>query len=311
MSVFGLRCFALYIAVFGFFALFKINIKDLFTSRQSIKANVQQAKARKKNRIRQYCSESVQILRLFRVKNPENTLAAIVSGFVLLGLIFGSALNNVLLSFIFAVLGLVTPFFAIHFIWGLKEQKMNESLEVALSRITSSYMRPGMTFEDALKENMSTIPDAVRPIFETILLQTTYVDADIVRALQESKLGIHNYIYKEWVNAVIRCHSNQTLKPTLPRIVNKFTEQRIIIGEAKVLMQEYRRNFYIMAFATVLSPLFLYLINRQWFSLLLTSAIGKALLAALAVCFAISLFIGIPALNPNFNLGYNVDEFEE
>lgn len=311
MSAFGLRCFALYLIILSILFLFKINIKDLFASEQSIKSSVQQAKSGKKNRIRRYCSESVRILYLLGVKNAENLLAILTSGFALLGMILGSTMNNILLSVIFAVIGFVVPFFAIQFIWSSKDQKMNESLETALSRITSSYMRPGMTFEDALKENMSALPDPVRPLFETILLQTTYVDADIVKALRESKIGIHNYIYKEWVNAVIRCHSNQTLKPTLPRIVNKFTEQRVIISEAKVLMQEHRRNFFIMAFATAVSPLFLYIINRDWFSLLFTSAIGKTLLAVLVICLAISLFIGVPALAPNYNLGHTVDELED
>lgn len=311
LNVFGLRCFALYFALLGIFCLFKINIKDLFTSHRSIKSNAKKAKAGKKNRIGRYCSESVQILRLLRVKNPENMLAAIAFGCAMLGIILGSALNNIPLSILFAIIGLALPFCAIQFIWSLRDQKISEALEIALTRITSSYMRPGMTFEDALKENLKEIPDAVRPIFETILLQTTYVDADIVKALRESKLGIHNSIYKEWVNAVIRCQGNQTLKPTLPHIVNKFTEQRIIIGEVKVLMQEPRRSFFIMTGAAVLSPFLLYLIQREWFSLLLTSAIGKVLLAILVICIAVSLFIGIPALTPNYNLGNNIDDLEE
>lgn len=311
MSAFGLRFLALYFAVLGIFALFKINITDLFSSRRSIKTSVQTAKAGKRNRIRRYCAESVQILRLLRVKNPENMLAATAFGLATLGILLGDIFHNFLLCFIFAVLGFVLPFFAIHFIWSLKDQQINLALEAALSRITASYVRPGMTFEDALKENMEDIPELVRPIFETILLQMTYVDADIVKALRESKLGIHNYIYWEWVNAVIRCHDNQTLKPTLPLIVKKFTEQRIIIGEAKVLMHEHRRSFFIMAAATALSPALLYVIRREWFSLLFTSTIGKALLAFLVLCFAVSLFIGIPALTPNYNLGYKIDETEE
>ena len=311
MNIFALQCFALYIAVLGVFALFRINVRDLISPRRSIKSNVQQAKDSKKGLVRRYCSESVQILRLLHVKNAENFLAAIIFGLVMLGIVFGNALNNIFLSFIFSILAIVAPFFAIHFIWSLKEQKMNDSLEIALSRITSSYMRPGMTFVDALKENMNELPDPVRPIFETILMQTTYVDADIVKSLRESKLGISNYIYKEWINAVIRCQSNQTLKPTLPLIVNKFPEQRVIIGEAKVIMQEYRRNYFIMTFATALSPAFLYLIQRKWFNLLLTTTIGKALLALLVICLAITLFIGIPALNPSYSLGRNTDDFEE
>lgn len=311
MMVFGLRCIALFFAVLGFFSLFKINIKDLFSPRQSIKSSVQQAKTGKKSTFRRYCSEAVQFFRLLQVKNPENVLAIVVFGSVMLGVILGIALNNILLSVIFAVLGFMMPFWVIQFIWSVKEQKMSKSLETALSRITSSYLRPGMTFEDALKENMSTLPSSVRPIFETILLQMTYVDSDIVKALTDSKLGIQSYIYKEWVNAVIRCHTNQSLKPTLPHIVNKFTEQRIIVGEARVMMQEYKRNFFIMTGATIISPFFMYLINREWFSLLFTSIFGKILLASLVICLAISLFIGIPALNPDLNIGYNVDEFEE
>lgn len=311
MSVFALRCFAFYFIILGVFALFKINVGDFFSSSRSIKANVQQAKSGKKKWIRRYCSESVRILRLLRVKNPENTLAVIVSGLFVLGIVLGDVFHNILLSVIFGILGLITPFFVIQFIWRLKDQKMNEYLEIALTRITSSYMRPGMTFEDALKENLNELPDAVRPLFETILLQMTYVDADIVKALRDSKLAIHNYIYKEWINAVIRCHNNQTLKPTLPLIVNKFPEQRIIVGEAKVLMQEYRRNFFIMSAATVVSPLFLYVIQRSWFDLLFTSTIGKALMALLMICLAVSLFIGIPALSPDYNFGRNSDDFED
>lgn len=311
MSVFGLRCFAFYFVILAIFSLFNINLRDFFSPRKSIKASVHQAKTGKKSFVRQYCSESLQILRLLGIKNSENALVAIVFGVALLGVVLGDAAHNIFLSVIFAIVGAITPFFAIQFIWSIKEQKMNDSLEAALSRITSSYMRPGMTFEDALKENMKTLPDAVRPLFETILLQMTYVDADIVKALRNSKLGIHNYIYKEWVNAVIRCHNNQTLKPTLPRIVNKFTDQRVILGEARVLMREYRRNFFIMAGATVLSPFLLYLIRREWFSLLFTSTIGKVLLAVLAVCLIISLFIGVPALNPSLNFGYNTDDLEE
>lgn len=311
MIVFGIRCFALYFMIFGFFFLFKINIADLFPSRQSIKASVQQAKSGKKNFIRRYCVESIQVLRILRVKNPENTLAAFSFGLALFGVLLGCLFNNALLCLIFAVIGIVTPIFGIRFFWSLKAQKMSDSLDVALSRITASYMRPGMTFEAALRENLNDLPDLVRPIFERILLQMNYVDADIVKALKESKLGIHNHIYHEWINAVIRCQNNQSLKPTLPYIVNKFTDQRIIIGEAMVVIREYRRNFFIMAAATVLSPFLLYLIRREWFNLLLTNTLGKVLLAFLAICLVISLYIGIPALTPNYNFGHDTDEFEE
>ena len=77
------------------------------------------------------------------------------------------------------------------------------------------------------------------------------------------------------------------MKDTLPTIVQKFSDVRIVQSELEAMMQGPRREAITMMFLVIANVPLLYFLNKDWFHTLVYTTPGKI---ALAICTAIILF---------------------
>ena len=77
------------------------------------------------------------------------------------------------------------------------------------------------------------------------------------------------------------------MKHTLPAVVQKFSDVRIVQSELDAMMQEPRREAITMVFLVIANVPLLYFLNRDWFHTLLYTTPGKI---SLAICAAIILY---------------------
>jgi len=233
--------------------------------------------------------ESYEVEQILKVTGREGKFES-VKTFAVIGFAVG-CLAALLLgnAFLVPVLGLAfayIPVFYIRATAGTYKKQLNAELETALSIITTSYLRT----EDILtsvKENIGFINPPVRAHFEEFITESELINANTVSALNRLKLKIPNVIFHEWVNTLIRCQSDRTMKNTLLSSIQKFSDVRVVQSELDSSVASIKREAFMMMGLVAINVPLLYVINHDWFNTLVYTLQGKV---TLAVCAAIVLF---------------------
>ena len=166
------------------------------------------------------------------------------------------------------------------------KKHLNEELETAISIITTSYLRT----EDLLRsvrENLPYINEPIKANFEAFVYESELINANMTSAINSLKMKIPNRVFHEWANILIQCQSDRSMKNTLPTIVQKFSDVRVVQSELEAMMQGPRREAITMMFLVIANVPLLYFLNKDWFHTLIYTTPGKI---ALAICAGIILF---------------------
>ena len=166
------------------------------------------------------------------------------------------------------------------------KKHLNEELETAISIITTSYLRTEDLIR-SVKENLAYINEPVKATFEAFVYESELINANTTSAINSLKMKIPNRVFHEWANILIQCQSDRSMKNTLPTIVQKFSDVRVVQSELEAMLQEPRREAVTMMFLVIANVPLLYFLNKDWFHTLIYSTPGKI---ALAICAAIILF---------------------
>ena len=197
-------------------------------------------------------------------------------------------IDNVFLAPVAAVAMASIPFLYVKSTLDYYNRMVAEEVETALSIVTISYERTNNLVK-AIEVNINNIKPPIKSIFEQFIFRVNYVSPDIKTALFEIKEKIDNDIYREWCDCLIQCQDDHTLIDTLTPIVKKLTDVRIINNELKVLVTEPKVQYHWMVAFVVLNIPIMYLINPEWFYILVGSVVGKL---TLAISFIVILVTG-------------------
>lgn len=190
------------------------------------------------------------------------------------GVIVSILINNLFLMPVLAVTFALIPFFYITNTLSFYEKQTKEELETALSIVTTSYER----CDDivlAVRENIEYIKPPLREVFQAFKGEATAVSSNIKRALLSLREKVDNDIFKEWVDTLILCQDDRTLKDTLQPVVQKLADVRIVNSELSTMLASARNEYWMMVALVVLNVPLLYLLNKDWFHTLVYSTPGK------------------------------------
>lgn len=220
---------------------------------------------------------------------PKVCVFSVAASFI--GIILGLSASN---YFIAPVLGIgfcMIPFVYIKIMGTKLNKQISDELETALSIITSSYIR-SESIITAIEENTSYINSPVKEVFQKFLRESTLISTDMKRNLTNMQSAIDNDVFREWCDAVIACQSDANLKYTLPPIVKKLSNIRIVRVRLDALLYAPVKEFISLVVLLVVNiPLF-YFINRTWFDILIHYTAGKIVLTVCAAALLVS-FIGV------------------
>ena len=205
------------------------------------------------------------------------------------GIIVSILIGNLFLMPVLAVAFAMIPFFYITNTLSYYEKQTKEELETALSIVTTSYERCDDIVQ-AVRENIQYIKPPLREIFMAFEGEATAVSSNIKRALLSLREKVDNDIFKEWVDTLILCQDDRTLKDTLQPVVQKLADVRIINNELSTMLTSARNEYWMMVALVVGNVPLLYLLNKDWFHTLLYTTPGKA------VCGVCGLVILVTAM---------------
>lgn len=280
--------------IVGAFRLLGIRGSDMFQAYihkpKSIKSQIDEATNRRKKRfILRQIEEITEIMRLTgrEDKIPVIFIACGVSAIA--GVVAASLLDNAFLIPVLGVGMLFLPVWYIRLTASHFKKDISEELETALSIISTAYIRNEDTVT-AVEENLSYLNPPIKNVFADFLVQLKLIDADVVKAIENLKSKVDNDVFHEWCDALVQCQSDRSLKSTLTPIVTKLSDIRVVNSELGLLLAEPRKEFIIMAMLVVANIPLMYFLNKDWYAVLMHSAIGKLVLAidfaAIFVCGA-------------------------
>ena len=140
----------------------------------------------------------------------------------------------------------------------------------------------------AVSENLAYLNPPVSKVFQDFLMQIQYVDPDVQTGIRNMRGRIDNVVFAEWCDAISDCQHDRSLKTTLTPIVAKLSDMRNVNAELEYLIAEPRKEFLIMVLFVVGNIPLMYMLNRDWYDVLMHTLLGQIILAITGAAIFIS-----------------------
>ncbi|MEG0049572.1 MAG: hypothetical protein RR865_10430 [Clostridia bacterium] len=259
----------------------------------SIKSRIEKSKKNKQPKgLKLLFMETKEVLRVTGKSGLFTVLCILAMILFVVGALVALTMKNTYLVPVLAVGLALLPFYYIKMTAGRHKKQISTELETALSIITTSYLRGKNTIIRAIEENLPYLNPPVSEVFRNFLLQAKLINSNTKEALEGLKNGVDNGVFHEWVDAVVACQDDYNLKSTLPPIVSKLSDMRVVSGELDMLLMEPVKEYITMIILLLGSVPLMYFLNKAWYQTLMFTEFGKVLLA---ICGAV-IFISIAAV---------------
>ena len=260
----------------------------LLNPKRSIREDIRESSGRKKTGIfRRELLEAQSVLEMTGRGNRFSMVCAVALALFCLGGSLAILLGNYFLAPVMAVGFLFLPFWYVKLTASHYKRDVSEELETALSVITTAYLRT----EDivtAVEENIAYLNPPVSKVFREFLMQVRLVNPDIEAALRAMRGRIDNEVFREWCDALSDCQNDRSLKTTLTPIVAKLSDMRNVNAELEYLLIEPRKEFLIMVIFVIGNIPLMYLLNKDWYDVLMHTPLGQIILSVTAAVIFVS-----------------------
>lgn len=246
--------------------------------RRTLRSRSLQAKGKKKSH--QLSVELHRIYDALEAAGKGNLFTLVIAAsalLLLIGSVIAVSLGNVFLIPVFACAFALLPFIMARRTVRYYEKHIGQELETALSVITNSYIRSD-DIVLAVKENLEYLKPPLKEIFAAFVAENTMITADIRQALRGLKEKINHAVFREWCDTAIACQDDRTLKDTLMPVVAKLTDIRLVNSEVRGIMTAARTEYCMMAAMVAANLPILYVLNREWYQVLVGTMAGKLVL---------------------------------
>lgn len=292
---------AFLLAVTGSFILLSLSPFTFFEGlaayirpqKTSMKSRIEKSRKNKQPKgLKLLFLETKEILRITGKSGMFTALCILSMLLFVVGAMIALTMKNSYLVPVLAAGLALLPFYYVKLTAGRHKRQINTELETALSIITTSYLRGKNTIIRAIEENQPYLNPPVAEVFRNFLLQAKLINSNTKEALAGLKTGIDNAVFHEWVDAVIACQDDYNLKATLPPIVAKLSDMRVVSAELDLLLFEPVKEYITMVILLLGSIPLMYFLNKDWYQTLMFTEFGKVLLA---ICASV-IFLSVAAV---------------
>jgi hypothetical protein len=276
----------------GLFLCLGIRAADMPEKKKSRRRRIRFLLGKLPGRIERMASEAEQMLTAAGMQAQLGTYKRLALVLGMAGLLIGAAIGNLLAAAVLGVGLAVMPLLIIRIRTGDYLRGLYESLESGMGTVTNAYVASGDLI-GAVEDSLRLIPAPVDEVFRKFLSQIRLVDASVPRALEAMKGQIDNRYWQEWVNTLIQCQGDRTLRYALPGIVERLGAMRRIRMEADTLLQKQIGDYVVTVFLLLGSIPVMAFMMPDWYEMLVHTIAGQITLAVvLGAVFATALWIG-------------------
>lgn len=290
--------FSTMLIIAGLFLIFKFSPQNLIgvLFKPLIKKLDRQAKIRiitgkKPNLLQQQLHDTRQMLDVAGMGEQLNTYRWLSLALSCLGFAFGYLIDNPLAAAVLAVGLAIAPQAIIQIRTGEYLRGLQEKLEMGMGIITNSYLQSG-DLVGTVQESHHLLPAPLDNIFKSFLVETQFIDANLVRALEQMRGKIDNYYWQEWCSVLIQCQHDRQLRFALPGIVDRLSETRRIQLEIDTTIRKHFGDYIITVMIVLGSIPLMGLMMPEWYEMLMETLAGKITLAVvLSAIFATASWV--------------------
>lgn len=270
----------------------------LLRPKRSIREDIQTSTGRKKDGpLRREIAEAQAVLDMTGRGNRFSLICAASLALFCLGGSIAILLGNFFLAPVMAAGFMFLPFWYVKLTANHYKRDISAELETALSVVTTAYLRT----EDmvtAMEENIAYLNPPVSRVFRDFLMQIKMVNPDVEAALKAMKGRIDNEVFREWCDAVSDCQHDRSLKTTLTPIIAKLTDMRNVNAELEYMLAEPRKEFLMMVVFVAGNIPLMYLLNKEWYRVLMYTPLGQIILAVTAAVIFVSASFVVKLTRP-------------
>ena len=295
------------LAVAGFFLLYRIPFGEFFGRWAQIFRHKPSARKRRRELITRRKKEPPAFLRYFTEARKILTRAGRAQEFpamIVLTVLFAAAgvflsvlADNVFLLPVLPVGFGLLPALYVHAREGAYIRELNENLKTAIGVVTNVYIQS----EDlvaAVKSCLGQMKPPFETVFREFVAETTYIEADLPRAIRNMKAKIDSRIFREWCDVLVQCCDNRDLKYVLPLITEKADEIITVQAELDTQLSSETSHYKMLFVLALLMLPLMFLIEPEWFWQMMHSTAGRlAVMLAAAAVFG-SLLYAVKTLKP-------------
>lgn len=260
----------------------------LLCPRGSIREDIKASTGRRKaGALRREIEEAQGVLEMTGRGSRFSLVCAASLALFCLGGSIAILLGNFFLAPVMAAGFMFLPFWYVKLTANHYKRDVSAELETALSVITTAYLRT----EDivtAVGENVGYLNPPVSKVFRDFLMQVRLVNPDVEAAVRGMRGRIDNEVFREWCDAVCDCQHDRSLKTTLTPIVAKLSDMRNVNAELEYMIAEPRKEFLIMVMFVIGNIPLMYLLNKDWYHVLMHTVLGQVILAVTAAVIFVS-----------------------
>ncbi len=209
--------------------------------------------------------------------------------FGLIGAGLALLLKNPFLIPALSGVGLIVPFLLASASASGREKALKAEAEAAASVITTAYIRLG-DFPAAVAESLPYLKSPARELFSAFDEEVSVMNAGVGRALYHLERKVDDPSFREWCEQVSLCLEDRTLAGTLPPLVAKMNEERLIRRECEGDVRARSSEFLTLVLMTLGSIPLMKLLNKDWYRTLIGTVPGKI---TLGVCALILLWTSL------------------
>lgn len=207
------------------------------------------------------------------------------------GLFWSYIYNNYIIMLPITILMFTIPYIFILFMFYRNKEKVNNNLSVALSIITSSYLRNDNIIK-SVEENIDNIGIS-KQVFIEFVNENKLIGTDTTTSLYNMKNKINNTFFYEWIDILVLCMQDSNMKKMLPSIIDKITENNMINSDIKYQVDKHIREFIAVVIFVVIGFIILITQFEVINDILTTTTIGKLLLTVNLVVVMFSILRAI------------------
>lgn len=169
------------------------------------------------------------------------------------------------------------------------KKHLNAEMEMALSNITSAYLRSGNIIT-AVRENTEYIKPPLKSIFLQFVGDATAISSNTKSSLYKLRGKVDSAVWYDWCTALVQCQDDSTMMDNLNPIVAKLTDIRLVNDQIHNTLMNARVEYISMVLLLVASPIAMYFVKREWFDILAYSGFGKVIIG---ICAFVILVTGL------------------
>lgn len=260
----------------------------LLKPKRNLREDIKESSGRRKTGIfRRELLEAQSVLEMTGRGNRFSMVCAVSLALFCLGGFIAILLGNYFLAPVLAVGFLFLPFWYVKLTASHYKRDVSAELETALSVVTTAYLRT----EDivtAVEENIAYLNPPVSKVLQEFLMQVRLVNPDVEAAIRAMRGRIDNEVFREWCDALSGCQHDRSLKTTLTPIVAKLSDMRNVNAELEYLLTEPRKEFLIMVIFVIGNIPLMYLLNKDWYDVLMHTPLGQIILSVTAAVIFVS-----------------------